>query len=270
MKTATTPKRKLATTIESFLPVFPGYYGTWFGPDRKEDYIIESLKEDYPEANFGWDDCEFDYDEYYERTNKLCVDKIEAKLKELGFDITITYQNMYSPKEYNFSTDSINVEYKCTIATRKQIIKYLKANKDKFAEYCEENFKSRDGFISFYEYDVNTWLTEYQYENLSLTFGSILGFILQNEEYDHYQLYNDLDGQNHLDGGLKPDILETFETIKDYINLNYAKLSTDKLIENLIAQFEDNDISDNITPQFITRMVKNVVNEIENQTISLF
>lgn len=268
MKTATTPKRKLATTIESFLPVFPGFYETWFAPS--EDNILENLKEDYPEANFDWDDCEFDYDEYRENTAKLCVNAIENQLKELGFKISIEYDGIYAPRFYNYTTDSINVTYTCSIATRKQIIKYLKANKEKFAKYCEENFKSRDGFNSFYSYDVNDWLTTYQYESLATTFGYILGFIFENEEYDHYQLYNDLNGQNNLDGGLKPDILETFETIKDYINLNYAKLSTDKLIENLIAQFEDNDISDNITPQFITRMVKNAVNEIENQTISLF
>lgn len=268
MKTATTPKRKLEKTIGSFLPVFPGFYETIF--EAEEDYILQNLEDDYPDANFNYNDCEFDYADYHKTTSELCVDKVEAKLKELGFNISIKYEAIASPRYYNYSNDSIDVEFKCSIATRKQIIKYLKANKEKFAEYCEERFKSRSGFHSFFSYDVNDWLTEYQYEKLSTTFGYMLDFILKNEDYDQLALYYDLDGQNNLEGGLKPDILESFKTIKEYTDLNYTKLSTDKLIENLIAQFEDNDISDNITPQFITRMVKNAVNEIENQTISLF
>lgn len=254
MKT-TTPKRKLETTIESFLPVFPGFYNTWFESDSKENEIIEYLKEEYPEANFGWSDCEFDYDKYRENTAKLCVTKIEEKLKDLGFNISIEYQKLVSPRFYNYTSDSINVTYNCTIATRKQIIKYLKANKEKFAKYCEENFKSCDGFNSFYQYDVNTWLTEYQYEKLSLTFGSILEFILENEGYDHYELYNDLDGQNYLDGWLKPELQSIIDDIETYTTEQHTKLSKTKIITNLVKKHKES--KDKFSKAVITDIVNN-------------
>lgn len=268
MKTTT---KKLETTIESFLPVFPGFYGTYFEAD--EDNVISYINDDYPGANFDYDDMVFDYADYNNRTSKLCVDKVEEKLKDLGFKVKIEFLKLVSPRYYNYSNDSIDVKYTVTQATRKQIIKYLQANKEKFAEYCEDNFKSRSGFHSFFEYNVNTWLNEYQYEQLETTFGHMLDFILRNEGYTDYDLHNDLDGQNHLEGGLKPEIEEIIADIKETTVLNYNRpidVIINELAEKHLGSYDMNDICHNIDKKFIESIVMSEAKEIDNKTLSLF
>lgn len=252
MKTAT---KKLETTIESFLPVFSGFYGTYFESD--DELVIYNINEISPNANFTSDDIIFDYKEYENDTAKLCVQKVEEKLKDLCFDISIEYQTLVSPRFYDFSNDSIDVRYTVTQATRKQIIKYLETNKKNFAEYCEDHFKSRDGFHSFFKHNVNTWLTEYQYEQLETTFGHMLEFILKNEGYTDYDLYNDLDGQNYLDGWLKPELQSIIDDIETYTTEQHTKLSKTKIIANLVKKHKEN--KDKFSKAVITDIVNNKI-----------
>lgn len=252
MKTAT---KKLETTIESFLPVFSGFYGTLF--EANEEQAIYNANEISSNATFTYDDMEFDYKDYEDTTIKLCVQKVEEKLKELGFDISIEFQKLVSPRFYNFSNDSINVIYTCSIVTRKQIIKYLETNKEKFAVYCEDHFKSRDGFHSFFKHNVNTWLTEYQYEQLETTFGHMLEFILKNEGYNDYELCRDLGRQNYLDGWLKPELQSIIDDIETYTTEQHTKLSKTKIIANLVKKHKEN--KDKFSKAVISDIVNNKI-----------
>ena len=62
--------------------------------------------------------------------------------------MTINFISLYSPREYNFTTDSIDA----SISNKdfKKLKKYFLNNKD-FITYANESSKSRDGFISFYD-----------------------------------------------------------------------------------------------------------------------
>lgn len=179
--------------IESYLPIFNGFYGTIFECDCEESSLPEGKDSD---------DYEFDYVDYNKRVAEACVEPIQKELKEFG--ITIEYQKLVSPKFYNYSNDIINVEYTLQNDSFKKIIDYCKENLEAFEQYLEENFKSRDGFSSFFEYDTKTWLYFYlltpPIDKISTILGSTLEFILQNEEYNTESLYEAITDETNYVG----------------------------------------------------------------------
>jgi beta-galactosidase GanA len=178
------------TKFETFLPLFPGFYGTHLESDDAEtselDYINEQRAENGLEP-IEWDKCEFDYDEYHQRVSKAYTNAVEHELKSLGLVKNIEFQKLISPKEYNFSTDSIDVEIDVNI---ENLQKYIAENKQKFIEYLKEKYTSCSGFISSYSTDFDVWSedtdTFTNFECNGHYLGSILDFILSNEgvEYD--------------------------------------------------------------------------------------
>lgn len=186
--------------IETYLPVFNGFYETLFTPDGEESEIedINGARElrDLPEIDYS--DCEWDYEEYNERVSQKCTEVIERELIDLFPSITnIEYQELVSPKYYNFKTDSINIEIE--IKDLNEIIAYLQDNEEEFAEYIKDKYTSRDGFISSYSNDSIDWLFYLNNEEkLSHVLGSVLDFVFINEGYDTNDLYDGLDGANYI------------------------------------------------------------------------
>jgi len=169
--------------IESFLPVFSGFYGTVFEAD--ESMVIEKP--------YTYDDYKFDYKGYNEDMGKACVKAIQNKLDEIGkFGVKIEYQTISSPREYNFANDSIHVKYILSKGL-KEVTKYLLKNNRVFETYISDHYTSRSGFMSFYSNDANVWINEYLNDEKKLVhcFGSILEFIFTNEGYTDFNLYED-------------------------------------------------------------------------------
>jgi len=74
-----------------------------------------------------------------------------------------------------------------------EVKKYILENKDAFEAYLIDNFKSRDGFCSFYEYDLSHWLGLLKsFKKLDhIEIHAFLNFILKNEDFDIVNhLYN--------------------------------------------------------------------------------
>jgi hypothetical protein len=186
----TTEKKK----VESYLPIFNGFYNTVFEPN--EDLVIEEP--------YTYDDYDFDYTQYKADVAENCVNCVQWKLKDLGFDIALNYQAINSPKYYNFSNDAIHVEYTFTEDCFTKIQDYLSGNVDNFSQYLIEHYTSCDGFISFHSNDYKEWLLDIKEEvTLEHKLGSILNFILLNEEYNEMELYQQVSENVYLQGQLK-------------------------------------------------------------------
>ena len=163
---------------ETFLPCFPGFYGTYLEPEFEYeiDYIYEIRKE------YGLNEIEpnpwdyFDNDAYELDVCKSFADLIDGELSDFVKNIKI--QSIVHPREYNFTTDSVNIELDIDI---KAIQRFIYKNLDDFESYLKEKYTSRDGFMSFYSNQVETWrdetdnFTELDEHRL----GSILEFILE-------------------------------------------------------------------------------------------
>lgn len=247
--------------IKSFLPVFPGFYETLFAPE--EDSIIEEP--------YNFDDYEFDYDGFRTEMAKACCDAIETELKPLG--IKVIFEEIRSPRFYNFDTDSINVTYKLSAKTGKLLYDYLQKNIVAFTKYIKDHYTSRDGFNSFWSNDVKEWF-DYEYtqeENkLKHTFGAMLEFYFENEGYTTEDLYYATDSV-YLDGGLKEGVHVADKHIRQYAKDNYIAKAKETIVIELCEYFVNEGIEyDFLTFGYIDKIVSEVFAEIDSKTLNLF
>lgn len=177
--------------IESYLPVFPGFYGTILESDdyHEEDSIAEGKT---------WDDYEWDYDEYHQRVARASVDVVAEWLTPLG--ITVEFQKLVQPRQYNFGNDSVNVEFTLSDNSWSEIIEYLMENEEEFREYIKNRYTSYDGFSSHYSNDSDVWLTDYipnKYKPEHIL-GALVDFYLDLEEWTEDALYEALNSQGEF------------------------------------------------------------------------
>lgn len=180
--------------VQTFLPGFNGFYNTLF--DNLIDNTVDGAIEYHNEQNgteLNYDDFNFDFITLQNDICKDAVIKIEEKLNEIGINCSIIYENLISPRYYNFSNDSINIEI--NFKKFSQVIEILEQNFDSFAQYIKYNYTSRDGFISSYSSYASDWIKDLREntENEAHKVGAVLDFILQEiEEYKDEDLYFDL------------------------------------------------------------------------------
>lgn len=170
-------------TVKTWLPLFSGYYGTIWETDANEQNEIDWINEERERKGLQpieWDDCRFDYKNYYEKLSKAVCEYVSDWFIENRYVHKAKYEKLSSPREYNFANDSIHVEYTLTKKNTSVIKKYLNSHKEPFSEYVKANYTSYDGFISHYSNDLRDWLDCDLADTHKL--GAILNFIIINED----------------------------------------------------------------------------------------
>lgn len=122
------------------------------------------------------------------------VDAFAEFLEELDLTGTaLTFKSLKSPREYNFSTDTITAEI--SVAAVEAMFKALKVDGFKdLKRVIIDRHTSRSGFVSFYSNDVNDWLAfpvsewdKNELETLIIAFCNSHGFDAVHGIYDtHY------------------------------------------------------------------------------------
>jgi hypothetical protein len=176
---------KTLIQVDTWLPVFSGFYGTIWEPEADEESEIENINNQRIAKGLRpivYDEIEWDYADYTYTVSKRITTFIGTYLKSHKFIKHYAFQELKSPREYNFANDSINVSL--TINS-KEIERYLETNKESFCRYVKERYTSRDGFISYHSNDGYEWLEELE-ECLANSHkaGAILNFVLLNEDKD--------------------------------------------------------------------------------------
>lgn len=163
--------------VNTWLPVFPGFYSTIFNGDDIIEREIEYYNEDNG-TDLNYDDFDFDYQSYENEVAKYCCDFIEREMAD--YIRSIKFECVSSPNEYNFRNDAIH----CTIVPKKKaILEYLKENEDDFAQWIKDHYTSYSGFISFYSNDHKQWMN-FESMNDGHKLGQILNFIAFNNDCD--------------------------------------------------------------------------------------
>jgi hypothetical protein len=177
--------------IKGFLPCFDGFYNSMLEFDY--DMCIYNIEEDRQEKGiiqkFDSDKIEIDYKSYCNDMSINAVQTIGEPLLDMNLIVSVEFENLYSPREYNFETDSINCIYSITEENKKNILEYIKNNIDEFETYIKDRYTSRSGFMSFYSNDFRQWIKEFEswnMEKIDHKFSSVLEFILLNEEEQYY------------------------------------------------------------------------------------
>lgn len=148
-------------TIKSYLPVFPGFYNTIFECYVDEDnYDSEAEHYGYKPGEVPEDAFRVRYDDYREDVSRkvtgILSDRLCAAIPGLE---KIEFENLYSPREYNFKNDSIDVAYYFSDyeAFRRFWIGFVTENTAVWKQHLEKNCKSRSGFTSFYPHTPFEW-----------------------------------------------------------------------------------------------------------------
>lgn len=141
-------------TTESFLPIFPGTYGTIF-------------------EDIDWDQKD--------EIGKTLVGVINDYICDLG--ITAEYQELISPRFYNFSNDSINVVYNYN--SLDTFIDWIVENRESVEKELKERYTSCDGFISYHSTDIEEWIEDLETDSHKI--GAMLGIYVMIER-DYYEV----------------------------------------------------------------------------------
>lgn len=182
----------------TWCPLFPGFYGTLFEPDESNEIYSYNQENN---TDLDYDDFEWHYGEYRERVSKAFVNRVERELNDF-LPVKIKYESLHSPREYNFTNDSINVEIKCSLH---KLIGLIKERRENATLYFENRFTSRSGFISFHSPDIDQWLQiAYIKENLSFRVGALLECLLWCE-IDTDDIMYWADGEGYLEYTVKDE-----------------------------------------------------------------
>jgi hypothetical protein len=149
---------------EAQLP-FTGFYNSWYDyefeqqHDRDAEYIFENKQMLFPEGTTVDDIVKIisdhsNFNTYMVYVAKAYTDEYNNWLCEkLGFNVTLAYADLTSPKEYNFTTDRIF----CKISRTDLHAIYAHVGRKRLREEAKKMFTSRDGFMSFYSTDIDNW-----------------------------------------------------------------------------------------------------------------
>jgi hypothetical protein len=167
--------------VETYLPIFPGFYNSLIDGDFEIDNFLS-------EEDLSYEQINFDFKSYSKDCSFYACNFIENELKDFGV-LSVKFQEIISPKYYNFSTDSIN----CEIEIEPEKIRfYIHNNFENFREYIYDNYSHKSGFISSYSNFASDWITNTSnfsdFTQNKHYLGAILTFICQNEGIEPNQM----------------------------------------------------------------------------------
>jgi len=146
-------------TVDTWLPVFPGFYGTIFDHGEAIDIERENIEQDRKDKGLSppltqkeIESIDFDINSRMNDIAAKCCGIMEMELS--GFVHSIEFQGVHSPRSYNFTNDQIN----CRITFDMQAArKYITDDIEAFKAHLKERYTSRDGFIPLQSSDAKDW-----------------------------------------------------------------------------------------------------------------
>ena len=227
-------------TYKTWLPVFPGFYETGFmNDDQIDNEISMHLEGEADEHNLPLDfvkhlvyqyglEPDIRYKDYEKALAQQCCEWVEDQLQQIldDKDIKVEFEEVSSPREYNFRNDSID----CTVTVDlDKVMNFVKESSEEFQKYLEEEYTSYDGFHSYYSSKIADWLDPEEW-TLTHQVGAVLDFVIKewfhrNHRYaDESMLWyaEDFTPMEYIDGNAAlPDILRSEfirELAQEYMN----------------------------------------------------
>jgi len=219
---------------KGWCPVFSGFYGTIWEPDLESDidnYFTEEMIKEIPIVKYSYGilkeavihkttriklkeqldnrvsefagvgeviNNNFDNSTYEAEACKAIFIEIKEKLIELGYISGGKFEEVRSPKEYNFNNDSINCTWEVNQKNINKIKLTIKENQSSFESYLKEKYTSYSGFMSHYSSDIKDWQDWEDILNDKHRFSSILEWLFLVEGVDEMELYYGVTGEIFL------------------------------------------------------------------------
>ena len=123
-------------------------------------------------------------EEAEDKIGKLAVEIITDAFSDIfpnEFDVdedfSLTYEGTYSPRYYNFETDSVNFTFKYSDELKNCMFDYVNGN-DNFKKFLKDNYTSRDGFISFIPNNWEDWFDGWNMDEWKCV-SALLRFLIE-------------------------------------------------------------------------------------------
>lgn len=224
---------KFMFEIDSWLPVFTGFYNTIYDLTNNHETLQDSIL-----SLEKWDNLKEEHAEYltnyvydYIDNSKLetdvvlqFIETLQEKFKENDLNIKIEFQDIISPKYYNYSNDSVDVRFIFDIETYNKIKELIHNNlyddKINFKDFIRNEYTSCDGFMSNYSNNYNDWLfvldnlqqiietIDFKLEiKLTHFMGQILQFVCDvlNINDDNFEFYSPISENIYIGEYIKYD-----------------------------------------------------------------
>lgn len=183
----------------TWLPVFPGFYGTLLDGERLYEDATEYIMDTIEPVELS--ECMVKHlyiskandklmEDYRDSVSRQCVNMIEQELKKLGYLEEIIFETIVSPKEYNFMNDSINIKVIFSANNVERIKAMLKEHADEWKEYLKSRYTSCSGFTSYHNNypEADEWQVEKALQDRHNA-GAILDFICAENSITDETLY---------------------------------------------------------------------------------
>jgi len=180
-----------------------GGYETIFSGDFDYDYAVENFLEDHP--NFVGDDYplvldnELNENEIIKALGGVLDDFVKPFLERYSVQ-EIVIGGWYHPRYYNFATDSLDLDFEVADDFTEKAISKIASwrGNEKVAKYIYDNYKSRDGFMSFSPESLEELATSFRSGNPNKqAVGEYLTLLLY-EEFGSNFLQEELE-ENYLE-----------------------------------------------------------------------
>ncbi len=283
---------KLSTNLIGVDGIYCTYWG--LGEDLIDDWQInEDFKDGYIDYNSEYFWSHYDHSAFmddwakqvYKFIDSIIVDTFK---RELGLDVTLEYSGRWSPREYNFSHDTVNFDINCEQGFVK-LVEFCTNHPD-FSKFLKDHYSSYDGFMSFTANNVGTLLEDVAAEDMT-AYGAMVRFILLMDE-DFNNIEFEIYYSNYFDDGgtlntaieeLESGETETLEwgmngvdkEMKDALLERYLSLDKYEIIDlyNLDFDAAANIIQErypNLEYEVITKYILKYWGEVDNKTADLF
>jgi len=236
-QTLTELKNKLCIT-HTYCPCFEGFYETSLSSimDISEWDLFDNanaVNEDLQRFIVTEADCAyFDHRRCEIDISKNIIDYFNDYFKENDLMVKFKFESLYSPKEYNFSTNSINIKVVYTTDFIRFLNDYTHKYINEFKEFIKNRYTSRSGFISYYSNNYIDWFeflnkdTLIDNENMHIL-GCFLDFYFNNEnddinEYIYDYVYEKMRSNSCITEYLNYDAL--IDAVNKKFNLNIGYL----------------------------------------------
>ena len=131
----------------------------------------------------------------------LLTDVLNDELPFGSFETS--YSGMYHPRYYNFETDAIEFTLRYSDEFKSHLAKYAEDNKGAFDTYLNDNFTTRDGFVSFTPNNYDELMDGFNDDDARCV-SVLIGYYLDNESdadnsnYWFYENITELITENYI------------------------------------------------------------------------
>ena len=178
------------------LPFFPGFYESdlensdtsYWAIKEELEYYQNDLADEHPEyKHLTEDDLDFDYRAY----EKEVIDGFISGFADHTPDFveSVEFDEMVSPKYYNFSTDKIYAFVELADDWKDKVRAFMCENYDWLQQRIHDDWTSYDGFMSFMENDIDEWDKMLFEEEDARYISTIIGYMMYRE---NKEIRNDL------------------------------------------------------------------------------